>query len=124
MKGENIMARTVIPEVERVAPVIFHRWERIAGKLHTKQDGIKVVIVPGDVVEAPEGTHTHEPKIWKDLGPSIAEEKPKMFGGIFHKEQTKFGWFLFKDTEATPVNDVPLTEQEVDDLINASLESA
>jgi hypothetical protein len=118
------MARTVIPEVERVTAPILHKWKRIAGKLHTKVNGVKIVVVPGDIMEAPEGKYTQESKIWEDLGLAIQPEKPKMLGGVFRKEQTKSGWLLFKDTEAEPVNDVPLSEQEVDDLINASLESA
>lgn len=119
------MGRTIgIPEVEtpvEAAPIVLHKWERVAGKHHTKENGVRVIIVPGDIRLDVAGAHTGDPS-WKDLGPVIKEQH-KVVAQSFRKEQTKQGWFLFINNNEQPFNDVPLNEEEVDGIINANMEN-
>jgi len=119
------MARTVTPK--KLEPVINmqiqHTWKRVSGKLYFKEGGVKKVIVPGDVIIAPDDFYIGNAK-WIDLGPVVVEKHVVQSTPTFHKEQTKEGWYLYKDQDKKPFNDVPLTEQEVDEIINATLENS
>ena len=119
------MARTINPiDMDELAEIpvdmipILHRWERIAGKHYSKEH----TIVPGEIVTAPAGTYSDEPQRWKDLGPAVVVVKNELPVPSFRKEQTEEGWFLYKGNYEKPFNEIPLTESEVDELINEAME--
>lgn len=123
------MART--KQVEVIAPTVpdlpmMHKWEKLSGKHTAKENGQVKVYGPGDFHVAPAGRYAGNNQ-WKDLGPvqseSFAEPKEMTIPTVYRKDQTKLGFFIYRDDATKPINEIPLTEEEADGLINANLES-
>ena len=99
-------------------------WERISGKHHLRTPAGIVTIKPGDTVQAPRDAYSRDSS-WKFVGPVTPSEVAVPTKFELRKETTEEeGFFnVFKTGEETPLNSAPLTEEEADELVNASLEA-
>lgn len=109
-------------------PEPLFQFRRISGKHHIRTPKGMQVITPGMVVTAPEGTYHGNQ--WECLGPVNPEPRvakspervPKIEG--FKKEQRDDGWYAIHPVTGKAINELPLTEAEVDILVNTTLERA
>lgn len=117
------------PQPKDLKPAIqveepLYIWERIAGKHHLRTPaGVKIVKV-GDTIEAPKDAYARDAS-WKLVGPVVSSAAAQVSKFVLRKEEIEeTGTFnIFKEGEAEPLNNTPLTETEADELVNASLEN-
>ncbi len=123
------MARKNVDPVEQVEQVeqkeVLFKFRRKYGKHHLRTPKGVVIIKPGDILEASEGSYVGNQ--WECLGPVdgteqvAAPELPPAFEG-FTKEQRKDGFFVINPKTNEAVNTEPLTEEQADALVSASTE--
>jgi len=114
------VARTSKKNAEKTIPI--HSWKRVSGKHHRRG---KPTIKPGDTIEAPAGTYANDPQ-WQDLGQVGSEPAPAPASPpadvTLVKEEVEGGFNVINPATGEPVNDNPLSEEEAEELINASLD--
>lgn len=112
-----------IPPVPAKEPL--YTWERVSGKHHLRTPSGIVVIKVGDRVSASRDAYSRDSS-WKLVGPVVSAgiAAPPKFE-LRKEAAAEEGFFnVFKSGEDSPLNSTPLTEQEADELVNASLEPA
>lgn len=122
------MARKTV-ETERVKKVeqkeVLFKFRRNYGKHHLRTPNGVVIIKPGDIIEAREGSYVGNQ--WECLGPvvpvdpvDVPEVTPAFEG--FIKEQRKDGFYVINPKTNEAVNTEPLTEEQADGIVSASTE--